>query len=79
MSNGPMPTTPLVNGNKLVLQSLTNKIKMGHNLTNIESGMGIISSNIVNGNKFGPDVTEMQVDGFILPERIQAAIINAAG
>lgn len=79
MSNSPFPTTSIVDGNSLVLENLANKVKRGHDLTNVESYMGITSARAVAGPKFGPDITEINIDGVILPEKIKGMIVSAAG
>ena len=79
MSNGPFPTTKIVDGDKLVLDNLASKIKRGHDLTNVESYMGITSARAVAGPKFGPDITEINIDGVVLPEKIKGLIVSAAG
>lgn len=75
MSNTTFPTSPIVDGNKLLLDSLANKIKSGRELTLVESYMGIISAQAINK----PDISNFKITGDILPEVVQGMIINSAG
>ena len=75
----PIITSPIVKGTDLILDNLANKIKTGRELNSVESGLGVIAANAVNGNKYAPDITQMKLNNSIMPEVIQSAIINAIG
>ena len=77
--NGSLPTVHTINGNKLLLNSFSEKLSQGRELTGMESNMAITSSNIVRGNRFGPGPAEMTAGETILPERIEGMIAAAVG